>query len=156
MRRLMIPIFLLYFFALAIPVGHALSRTIQIEPMGFILRRMNMQYEMQTSPQRSLLVDGALSWDNSQGEPTYLAVGGGLRKYLTESFVGPWFGGKVQFIGQDDSNLRASLLAGFKRVEKGGITQEFFVGARIDKLLSQEDSTIQVNPTYGYTVGFSF
>lgn len=157
MKKLLCYLLLLSFLVLVIPTSQALSRTFQVEPWGFFAGRINLQSEMQTAPLRSVLVDGAVNWNNDLGKASYLAVGGGLRQYTVESFKGPWFGGKVQFINMEDKkSLRASLLGGFKWVLTGGFTQELFVGARVDQPLSQENALTQVNSLVGYTIGYSY
>ncbi len=134
----------------------ALSRSIEIEPVGFIAGKMNLQYEMKTAPQRSLSLDGAVLWDNQLGKASYAAVGAGLRRYVAESFQGPWYGGKLQYINWDENQLvRTSLLGGFKWVGLGSFTQEFFVGARIDQYLGGNDPT-QLYPLVGYSIGYTY
>ncbi|HOB21391.1 MAG TPA: hypothetical protein PLC26_05095 [Bacillota bacterium] len=150
---------------LVVPSSLAITRTFQIEPHSFLFRKINLQYEWMTRPQRSLMADGALVWDNNVGKPIYLAAGFGMRRYFVENFEGPWGGGKVQFItdetGSGNGNpdvpfLRTSLLGGFKWVSWRGFTHEVFVGTRIEQPLAETNTPTQILPVYGYSIGFSF
>ncbi len=157
MKKVLCTFLLLSFLFVVIPSTSALSRTFQVEPWGFIAGRINLQVEGQTSPLGSVLVDGALNWDNDLGKPVYWAVGAGLRRYTMTSFSGPWYGGKLQLSKgeQQETLIRPALLGGFKWVLVQGFTQEVFVGARLDQPLGGDTPT-QVHSFLGYTIGYSF
>ena len=156
MKKVLCTFLLLSFLFVVIPSTSALSRTFQVEPWGFIAGRINLQVEGQTSPFGSVLVDGALNWDNDLGKPIYWAVGASLRRYTFDSFSGPWYGGKLKLSHTNEKmQLHPSLLGGFKWVLAAGFTQEVFVGARLDQPLGG-DSPTEVHSFLGYTIGYSF